>query len=344
MLISMKMNNVMMGKLTLLFLFLLPVLIEAQPKKVKSVLDKTIERMKQKSLHTKEVNWDTLTAGAYRLAREAKRPEELGKSIRYLFQSLDDFHGSFRYKDSVFRWVKEKVTVPETYKAAFATKGNKFFTRQMEEAGYLRIPTSLVNVAKERTRALQDSLCKILSRNPKGLIFDLRLNGGGHFFCMAMGISNILEYGFINTTDEMRKDGYYRTSASGTVNIHPFKETCERNHLDIPIAVIIGPMVGSSAEVLTVLLKNRPNTLLIGEPTAGWVTSVDGMKINRNAHLNLSVSYLTDVHGNVYKTSIQPDILVQGGDNFTTLPDDKKIQKALEWLAGFNGAGAVPGH
>ncbi len=317
-----------MRNIFFLFLLLPALFLNAQSKKAKLILGKTIEIMKTNSVNSKNVDWPALTTEAYRLAEHATEPEQLGNSIRFLFQSLDDFHGRFRYNDSIFRWKKERVIVPEVYKIELAKKENKFFTRHLENMGYLRIPTTLQEIAKERSRALQDSLCKLLSKNPKGLIFDLRLNGGGHVMSMMMGISNVLEYGIVSPGDEIRMDGFYRDSK----RIHPFTETCQRNHVDIPIAVIIGPFTASSAEGLAILLKNRPNTILIGEPTAGWVSSVNGFEISRNAGINLSIGYMTDANGKPYKTKIQPEIIIQNGDDFVNLLADSKITKAIEWL------------
>lgn len=289
--------------------------------------------MKENSVNSKNVDWPALTEQAYKLAENARSPEDLGNSMRFLMKSLGDFHGRVRHKDSLFQWEKEKFDwnkIPGQleYRAALKRKDNRFFTKLFDNIGYLRIPTTDQEIAKERSKALRDSLCKVLSTNPKGMIIDLRLNGGGHVFSMLMGISNILEYGLTSSDEEIRADGFYRKSE----NIFPFKETCPRNHLNIPVAVITGPLTGSSAEGLAIILKNRPNTILIGEPTAGWVSSVNGFKIDGNSGINLSVDYMKDVKGNVYKDKIQPDILVEGGDKFDNLVEDTKIIRAIEWL------------
>jgi carboxyl-terminal processing protease len=306
----------------------------SQSKKVKATLDTVIVLMKKHSYNAKNVNWEKVTTEAYRLAANTKRPEQLGNSISYLFQQMQDYHGSFRYKKQIFRWKNNEVEVKETepYTNAFARKDNRFFTTRMKNVGYMRIPTTLQEMAEERTQALQDSLCKLLEENPKGIIFDLRLNGGGDKRAMTMGVSNILEYGFVNPYDEIRSDGYYQLVNGSKVNVNPFKETCERNHKDIPIVVIIGPWTASSAEMLAIILKNRPNTILLGEPTAGWISVVDGMKVDKNSHINLSIDYPEDINHVVYKSKIQPGVLVEGGDNFFNLGEDKKIVKAIEWI------------
>lgn len=322
-----------MKKQLFILLLIAPLFLNAQSQKSKKILEKVIKVLQEKAVNTKEVDWNAITQEAYRLAENATTPYELGNSIRYLYKSLDDFHGSFRYKDSTFRWIKEKVTYSDVYKAAYAKKGNKFFTKQLDSIGYMRIPTSIQSIAKERTQALQDSLCRILEKQPVGLIFDLRLNGGGHIFSMVMGISTILEYGPVRKDQFIQSDGFYENSVNGPVRIHAFTETCKRINNQIPIAVITGPFTASSAEGLAIILKNRPNTILIGEPTAGWVSSVLGLKVDRNSHINLSIGYMTDANNTEYKTKIQPEIVVEGGDNFDNLLEDAKIQKALEWLA-----------
>ena len=133
----------------LLFLLLTPLLTNSQSKEAQSVLKKTIEIMKANSVNSKIVDWTNLTTEAYQLAKNAKRPEDLGNSIRFLLQSLGDFHGRFRYNDSIFRWAREKVVAPEVYKKEFVKKGNRFFTKLLDKAGYLRIPSIDQQFTKE---------------------------------------------------------------------------------------------------------------------------------------------------------------------------------------------------
>src|SRR5262245_24495583 len=197
-------------KILIPLLLFIPMLVQAQPKQVRLMLTKSIDELKAKSMNREEVDWSVLSSEAFNLAKDAEGPEDLGNSIRYLFRSLNDYHGFFRYKDSLFRWSKEQTEVPEIYSTEFAKKGNRFFTRQLGDIAYLRIPHVPAGVAQERVFQLRDSLCKVLSKNPKGLVFDLRLNGGGHAMAMIMGISGILNYGPVGPEDEIKPDGYFR--------------------------------------------------------------------------------------------------------------------------------------
>ena len=308
-----------------------------QTKEVQTLLDTTIATMKTHSSNSMDGDWNEITTKAYELANEANDPKDLGNSIRYLFQSLNDFHGQFGYEDSIFHWKKEKIKLTEEYRTAFRQKGNKFITQQLENVGYLRIPMTPQESTQERGQALQDSLCKLLSKNPVGLIFDLRLNYGGTMWPMILGISNVLEKGVIGGFSFpdgkvnrwiIDEENIYEDE----VNICSITSKCNPN-LEIPIVVITGPWTASAAEDLIVALKTRPNTIFIGEPTTGAVSAVNGYKLDDKAWINLSIAHLMDKNGTLYKDKIHPDILVNNGDNFSNLAKDAKVKRALEYLS-----------
>jgi len=316
------------------------IVINAQSKKAKTVLDSTIAIMKVNSTNSKQVDWTLLTSEAYKLAKNAKAPEDLRNSIQFLFKSLGDFHGRFRYKDSIFRWEKEQIVLNDEYRAAFKKKGNKFFTKDLGEIGYLRIPTTDQEITKERGQALQDSLCMLLSAKPKGLIFDLRLNYGGTMWPMILGVSNVLQKGIVGGFSFadgsvshwiIDEENIYE----GENKITSITNKCGPNY-DIPIAIITGPWTASAAEDLVIAFKTRPHTIFIGEPTTGATTSVNGFRVNEDSWINLSVASLIDKNKALYKGKIQPDILVDDGDDFSNLENDSKVKRALEYINNYS--------
>ncbi len=326
----------MQKKIFITLLLTTSITVCAQSKNAKTILDSTINIMKSNSINSKKVDWGDLTLKAYELAKTAKEPEDLGNSIRFLLKSLGDFHGRFRYNDSIFRWEKEKISLNEVYRTAFRKKGNKFFTRQLSDVGYLRIPMTPQEITKERGQALQDSLCKLLISKPKGLIFDLRLNYGGTMWPMILGVSNVMKKGIVGsfqyadgniTNWVIDKENIYE----GENKICSIVNKCESNY-EIPIVVLTGPWTASAAEDLIVALKTRTNTTFIGEPTTGAVSVVNGFRINDKSGINLSVAYLMDKNKVLYKDKIQPDILVVGGDDFSNLKNDSKVKRAIELI------------
>ena len=82
-----------------------------------------------------------------------------------------------------------------------------------------------------------------------------------------------------------------------------------------------------------IAFKGRPNTIFIGEPTAdGYTTSNGYFQFAPNLTLNFATHYVADRNKSIYKTTVNPDILISQGDNFDDLMVDKKIIYAIKWL------------
>lgn len=103
----------------------------------------------------------------------------------------------------------------------------------------------------------------------------------------------------------------------------------------LPVAVLISGMTASSGEGLAVAFKGRLNTLLFGERTWGASTGIKGYKIDENAFIMVTQSYMTDRKANIYKNGIFPDLEITGGDNLEQPESDRKIMAAIKWLDAF---------
>jgi carboxyl-terminal processing protease len=67
------------------------------------------------------------------------------------------------------------------------------------------------------------------------------------------------------------------------------------NLTKIPIVVIIGPVTKSAGSMLAIAFKGRPNTFVIGEPTAdGYTTSNGYFQFAPNLTLNFATNYVAD--------------------------------------------------
>lgn len=81
-----------------------------------------------------------------------------------------------------------------------------------------------------------------------------------------------------------------------------------------------------------IALVGRKNTLVLGEPTAGYTTAVQGFRINQYAGINLSTDYVVDRNLKIYSNTVTPDLEMIGGDNLEDLAEDGKIMHALKLL------------
>jgi len=304
----------------------------------KQLLDTTIAIMKSNAVNSQKVNWNHVSTEAYELSKNAKSPYELGHVFSYLFKSINDFHGAFFYGDSTFKWNHNEPLVNDSIQAQFF-KGAKIKTGILEgRVGYLRIP-SMSAFSKEdfnvKAQKLNDSLCYLLSKNIKGLIIDLRLDGGGAMHPMILGVEQLIKQGKIGSFYTKKKEDWFikgNTFFVDTVSLANIAPKCNIDASNIPVVIITSSVTGSAAECFIIAFRGRPNTILLVTTTAGYVTVNNGFQINENAGINLSIGYSADRTGKMYKKAFNPDITMNSPDNFLIIENDKKIKSALNWL------------
>ncbi|RYY93395.1 MAG: hypothetical protein EOO11_19795 [Chitinophagaceae bacterium] len=197
---------------------------------------------------------------------------------------------------------------------------------------------------------ISDSLCKNVGPGTRGLIIDLRLNGGGNSHPMHQGLAAV--YGNRSLSEGI--DG--RGRSTGTFAVRNGRVTVHGNYGDsivlaapkgcgdlsgLPVVILLSPVTGSSAEQLAIAFTSRPRTVLIGERTAGYVTSNNGFILpGTDNGIVLAESLTRNVHGKLFADDVRPDIEVIGGDDFMDRAKDKKIQAAVKWLDGQVGKAA----
>ena len=170
--------------------------VSAQSSEVRFLIDTSISIMQNRSVNADKVDWQTVRINALTMAKAIDSPAQLGPVMRYLYQSVDDYHGAFFYKDSTFRWVKQHYSISDSIMNEWK-KGVVSVTKVFNgNIGYLRVPSMPVSNEEDfhtKAQRLNDSLCSLLSKNIEGIILDLRLNGGGAMHPMILGLQNLLE-------------------------------------------------------------------------------------------------------------------------------------------------------
>lgn len=329
-----------MRRPALLISFLLVFMISSygQKNEVRFLIDTTISIMRENSVNASKVDWVKVKQEATEKASGIESPYQLGPVMRYLFQSVDDFHGSFFYNDSAFNWQKQVNTVSDSIMNEWK-KGPLIRKKMLEEnIAYLRIPSMPAGSIAEfsqKAQELNDSLCQLLNNSPKGLILDLRLNGGGAMHPMILGVKNLLPSGKVGEFHIKKKEDWLLKNNSfliDTAVLATIVPKCTKQARQLPIVIITGAQTGSSGEFLIMTFKGRPNTILLGSTTAGYVTVNNGFQISDSAAMNLSIGYGADRNGTVYKEALRPDIFIDGPDSFNDLANDVKVKAAIKWL------------
>lgn len=310
----------------------------AQSKETRFLIDTCITILKNKSVNAKTVNWDTIHKNALLKAKDISDPNQMGEVIRYIYGSVNDFHGAFFYRDSTFKISHENKPIPDSVMNEWK-KGIKVKTGILKHnIGYLRIPYMPTGSRKENnetTQNLNDSLCSLLEKNIKGIVIDLRLNGGGDMHLMILGVQQLLGTGlvgsFLTRTKEewILKNNIFFADTTEVVSIVP---KCSKNAQNMPVVLLTSTATGSSGEFFIIAFKGRKKTTLIGTETAGYVTVVEGLPVNENAYMYISVGYAADRTGKVYKKEIMPDIVLTAPDKFNDIENDEKVISAIDWI------------
>jgi carboxyl-terminal processing protease len=310
----------------------------AQSKEVKFLIDTCITIMKNNSVKADVMDWKKLQKNALAKASNINDGNQLGAVMRYIYQSIDDFHGAFFYYDSTFKWKRGERRVSDSVMNEWK-KGITIKSMILEGGiGYLRVPYMSFNGkedADKNAQKLNDSLCYLLGKNVKGIVLDLRLNGGGAMHPMMLGLEQLLGAGKIGAFTSKKNENWYIKDHSfllDTTIITSIVPKCSVSADRLPVVLLIGSSTGSSGEFLVMAFKGRKNTLFLGTETAGYITAVGGFPINNAAYMYLSTGYGMDRTGNVYKEAIKPDLVDNSPDSFNDIKNDKKVQGGVRWL------------
>lgn len=317
------------------------------PDSVRNYLDSAIYFMQEKSLYGKNINWAKVKDSALLLAKDARSIKDAFPAMLYAFKQLKDSHGMVANEDTFFRYpphVNFDSVLSPAIKNAFL-KGPKIvagFTA--DNIAYLRVPSMNVQnqeAVDKRANMLRDSLCKLLAANPRGIIIDLRLNGGGNSAPMITGISPLFKKPLLGYGVD--RDGNFLLpnklvngiladeKGQYLVNI---KSNCSVTGT-IPIAVLIGPATGSSGEILAVFLKQQKNVKLFGAPTAGFCNATEGfLFMEQRGYLLLTVNRIADGKKKVYNEMlVKPDVPVTGEEHFENFTADAAVLAAAKWIS-----------
>jgi len=313
-------------------------LVSAQSNEVKFLIDTCITILKQSSVNAGSVNWNKIEKNALAKAAGIDNPYKLGPAIRYIYESINDFHGAFFYKDSTFKIAHHQKPVSDSIQKEW-NKGINIKTEMLDKnIGYLRIPymsTSSRQDNNNKAQKLNDSLCSLLEKNINGIVLDLRLNGGGDMHLMILGVEQLLGEGSIGSFHTKKKEDWILKGNSffeDTTVIVSITPKCNINAQNIPIVILTSPGTGSSGEFFVMAFKGRKRTILLGDKTAGYVTAVAGLPVNDAAYMYISVGYGADRNGKIYKEAIDPDIPFKGPDSFNNIKNDEKVKAAMKWL------------
>jgi carboxyl-terminal processing protease len=184
------------------------------------------------------------------------------------------------------------------------------------EIVYVRLFTFGDDTAADLRKGLQEAM----RSNPRGLILDLRNNGGGYLNTAIAVASEFIDSGVV----------MYEEHADGSETV--FEARRGGTALDIPMVVLINGGSASASEIVAGAIQDRNRGVLVGVTSfgKGSVQVVTPLQNNQGAVRVTIARWLTPNKRQIHGLGLEPDHVVEIEDMFGDV--DPQLQKAIELL------------
>lgn len=305
-------------------------------------IDSCLSILKENSLYSNSLHWQEIEVKVFEKAKTAITKADTFEALKIAFNALRDKHAAYYQNDHSYKLDNPELMVrySDSIKVAWK-RGPRIDGRMINDIAYFAVPYMGVNKQEQidsYSNWLYDEVAKLQLQNPKGWVIDLRLNGGGNIRPMLAGLAMFFGQGIVSyyldkdgeASDESAfsegdffMDGKIQASIKSKIPSIP----------NVKVAVLIGPGTASSGEITAAIFSERPNTLLLGEATAGLANATNGFVFNNNNNYFLiSTARIANRHKNVFPEAILPSFFIKGNDAFGDVIDDVVVKKAIEWL------------
>ncbi|MEN6348807.1 MAG: S41 family peptidase [Syntrophomonas sp.] len=205
-------------------------------------------------------------------------------------------------KEHDFKIIREIINVPSVEDRVL---------EEDPEIGYIQLNQFHSRSAQEMTASVN----KLLKDNKvKGLILDLRNNGGGDFN-VSIAIASIFLDGQVVVSEADRE---------GNQTVH----RASKGKIDTPLIVLVNGDSASASEILSGALKDNKRALLVGEKTYGKGLVQTVFPLQDGGALKLTTrKYFTPSGTDINEVGINPDYVVKNDPNGQK---DLQLEKAVE--------------
>jgi carboxyl-terminal processing protease len=185
----------------------------------------------------------------------------------------------------------------------------------------------LQTFGEETTRDLKRALAQQLAQKPRGLILDLRGNGGGYLTTAVEVTSEFLAEGVVLT--ERFGDGreeVYRARPGGLAT-------------EIPMVVLVDAGSASASEIVAGALQDFGRAKLVGETTYGKGSVQDWVPLaNDQGAVRVTIArWYTPRDRQINEAGLAPDIEVLLTEEDILAERDLQLDKAIELLLAASG-------
>jgi carboxyl-terminal processing protease len=182
------------------------------------------------------------------------------------------------------------------------------------QIAYISQHTFTLNAAPKMKESLED----LLRRHPRGVIWDLRSNGGGSMNTARDILSYFIGDGLLFTAQ--LKGGKQKEYMAEGDAIAP----------DVPLVVLVGEHTYSAAETAAVAVQERGRGILIGNTTYGKGLIQTTVPLVENCMLHMTIAKWLSPTGEWYgERGVTPDFVVTDDD---ATEEDEVLQFAVDYI------------
>jgi len=193
------------------------------------------------------------------------------------------------------------------------------FEMMENDIAYVSLNQFTDNTAHE----FEDAVAKILLNNPKGMILDLRYNGGGY---LDIAVEIVSE--FIN--------GYVPVVSLETRHIEEDETFYSKDNAklgDLPLVVLVNNGSASAAEILAGAIQDHKRGIIMGEQTFGKGSVQEVIFLNDGSSLRMTIAkWLTPSGHNIDDVGIMPDRIIELTEEDALAENDTQLNEALNYL------------
>lgn len=191
-----------------------------------------------------------------------------------------------------------------------------------ENIGYIDISSFDEDTSKQ----FKEEYEKLQAQNIKGLIIDLRNNGGG-IVSEALDIADYIADKDSVLLYEVDKNGKETT-----------KKAKQEPIVNIPVVVLVNKNTASSSEILSGALKDLGKAKIVGTKTYGKGVIQEILTLPDESGLKITTEeYQTPSRNKIHKVGVEPDVVVELPETVKNIlnvkeEEDTQLQKAIELL------------
>ncbi|HBB02841.1 TPA: hypothetical protein DCZ16_03545 [Candidatus Peregrinibacteria bacterium] len=183
---------------------------------------------------------------------------------------------------------------------------------------------SINHFSDRTTDELNEAINQILMKDPKGLILDVRSNGGGYLDIAVEILSEFIKG---------KKSVVYIKKRDNKSD--PIQTDDSARLPEIPLVVLMNGGSASASEIVAGAIQDLKRGILIGEKSFGKGSVQEYQQFADGSSLRVTIAkWLTPDQKNIDETGIKPDIEIKMTEDDYKNKRDPQLNEAVKYLKG----------